>query len=66
MRYAVEFLAPLFPSKRVRTFLDRLRNLPDHFGYHMDIAVAREQPMIVPTHCARDPAVHKGTTHGQI
>ena len=66
MRYAVEFLAPRYPAKRVRTFLDRLRNLQEHVAYLMDSAVARELPMIGPTQCARDPAVHKGTTPGQI
>lgn len=32
LRYAVEFLSPLYPEKRIRRFLKRLKSLQDVFG----------------------------------
>lgn len=40
LRYAVEFFAPLYPGKKVRPFLKRLKRLQDDFGDLNDVAVA--------------------------
>ena len=42
LRYAVEFFAPLFPSKRVDPFLKRLKRLQTVFGDLNDAATVRE------------------------
>ena len=42
LRYAVEFFAPLFPSKRVVPFLKRLKKLQTVFGDLNDAATVRE------------------------
>ena len=38
LRYAVEFLAPLYPDKRIEPFLKRLKKLQDVFGELNDAA----------------------------
>ena len=40
MRYAGEFMAPLFPESKTRSFLEALAELQDHLGLLNDIAVA--------------------------
>jgi triphosphatase len=42
VRYAVEFFAPLFPSKRVDPFLKRLKKLQTVFGNLNDAATVRQ------------------------
>ncbi len=42
LRYAVEFAAPLWPEKRVRPFLRRLKELQAIFGDLQDAAMAEE------------------------
>ena len=42
LRYAAEFLAPLFPDKRVKAFLKRLKGLQSIFGDLNDAAMAEE------------------------
>lgn len=42
LRYTVEFFRSLYPKKRVKPFLDRLRALQDMFGYLNDVAMAEK------------------------
>lgn len=42
LRYAVEFFAPLFEKKEVKSFVDGLKALQDDLGHLNDIAVAEE------------------------
>jgi CHAD domain-containing protein len=41
-RYAVEFPAPLYGSKRVKVFVTRLKALQENLGYLNDIAGAQK------------------------
>lgn len=41
LRYAVEFLSPLYPDKRVAPFLKRLKNLQNVFGELNDAALVK-------------------------
>ncbi len=41
LRYAVEFLAPLYPAKKVKPFLKNLRKLQDVFGDLNDAAMIK-------------------------
>lgn len=41
LRYAVEFFAPLYPSKRVDPLLKRLKKLQTTFGHLNDAATVR-------------------------
>lgn len=41
LRYAIEFLSPLFPAKRVDPFLERLKTLQKIFGLLNDAATVR-------------------------
>ncbi|MCP1336476.1 CYTH and CHAD domain-containing protein [Futiania mangrovi] len=41
LRYGADLFAPLFPAKRVRTWVKSLKTLQDVFGYLNDVAVAR-------------------------
>lgn len=40
LRYAAEFVAPLFPRKRVERYLKRLRALQEQLGHYNDLHVA--------------------------
>ena len=46
MRYAVEFLASLYPAKDVRRFTKKLRSLQDKFGYLNDVVVAEKLKLV--------------------
>jgi triphosphatase len=41
LRYAVEFLGPLYPAKRIDPFLKRLKKLQDVFGEINDAATVK-------------------------
>jgi len=42
LRYAIEFLGPVYPPKKVKGFVNRLRDLQDLFGALNDLAMAEE------------------------
>ena len=46
LRYAVELLAPLYPTRDVRRFTKKLRRLQDMFGYLNDVVVAEKLKLI--------------------
>ena len=41
LRYTAEFLAPLYPKKKVRRYVKKLRGLQEHLGAINDIAHVR-------------------------
>ena len=41
LRYTAEFFAPLYPKKKVRRYLSKLRGLQEHLGALNDIAHVR-------------------------
>jgi CHAD domain-containing protein len=59
LRYAIDFLAPLYSAKRVNAFLNKLGRLQDKFGYLIDVAVAQKLPIIVPQQPAKNPALQR-------
>ncbi len=46
MRYAVEFLAPLYAAKDAQRFTKKLRSLQDKFGYLNDVVVAEKLKLV--------------------
>jgi len=59
LRYAVEFLSPLFPSKRVDPFLKRLKKLQTVFGDLNDAATVRAMLSGADATGAGDPAAQR-------
>jgi len=62
MRYAVDFLAPLYRSKEVNAFVKRLRKLQNIFGYLIDVAVAQKLPAILPKELAANPELQRAVS----
>lgn len=54
LRYAVEFLAPLFPAKRVEPFVKRLKKLQTVFGELNDAATVKTMFLRKEVRCASD------------
>ena len=46
LRYGVELLAPLYPTRDVRRFTKKLRRLQDMFGYLNDVVVAEKLKLV--------------------
>ena len=42
LRYATEFFLPLYPTRKARSFLQRLQRLQDVFGYLNDVVMLRQ------------------------
>ncbi|MCF8466627.1 MAG: CHAD domain-containing protein [Sneathiella sp.] len=42
LRYTTEFFLPLYPAKKTRAFLKKLRDLQDVFGYLNDVTLSRK------------------------
>ena len=59
LRYAVEFLAPLFKSKRVRPFVKRLKRLQNVFGDLNDLAMAEAMFLGPDAPCRSDPVAQR-------
>ncbi len=50
LRYLIEFFAPLFPSKDVKSFVKQLKTLQDVFGYVNDVRMAEQLRTIAAEH----------------
>ena len=61
LRYAVEFFAPLFPSKRVDPFLKRLKRLQTVFGNLNDAATARAMLATMEAPGVDEPSAQRAT-----
>jgi triphosphatase len=59
LRYAVEFLSPLFPAKRVEPFVKRLKKLQTVFGELNDAATVKTMLIGKEVRCAGDPGVQR-------
>ena len=59
LRYAVEFLSPLFPTKRVEPFARRLRKLQTVFGELNDAATVKTMFVHKAVRCAGDPEAQR-------
>ena len=59
LRYAVEFFAGLWPEKRVKPFLKRLKALQEDFGALQDLATARMLLTGPDAPAAADPAAQR-------
>ena len=59
LRYAVEFFAALYPRKKVKPFLKRLKALQDDFGRLQDVATARALLLGPDAPAADDPAAQR-------
>ena len=59
LRYGVEFLGPLFPRRRVKGFVKRLKSLQEDFGALNDAAVAEAMFAGPGAPCAADPAAQR-------
>ena len=65
LRYLIEFFAPLFPSKDVKSFVKQLKTLQDVFGYINDVRMAEQLRTIAAEHGdGRDCAVAAGVVLG--
>jgi len=62
LRYAVEFLRPLFPAKPVRRYVDALKSIQDILGTANDAVVARR---LIP-HLAEADAATKARAAGLV
>jgi inorganic triphosphatase YgiF len=60
LRYAVEFLSPLFPTKRVERFAKRLKRLQTVFGELNDAAAVKAMFAGNELRCVGDPDVQRG------
>jgi inorganic triphosphatase YgiF len=61
LRYAVEFMAPLHPAKKVRPFVRRLKDLQAVFGDLNDAAMAEALLLGAGAPAADDPAAQRAT-----
>src|SRR5262245_25611983 len=59
LRYAVEFLSPLFPPKRVEPFAKRLRKLQTVFGELNDAATVKAMFVDNAVRCAAEPQAQR-------
>jgi inorganic triphosphatase YgiF len=59
LRYAVEFLSPLFPAKRVEPFAKRLRKLQTVFGELNDAATVKAMFTDNAVRCAGEPQAQR-------
>jgi len=59
LRYAVEFFAPLFPAKRTRPFLKRLKAMQDVFGDLNDAVVLKSLFSDTQSGLAADPRLQR-------
>ena len=59
LRYAVEFLSPLFPAKRVGPFVKRLKKLQNVFGDLNDAATVKSMLAGKEVHGAGEPAAQR-------
>ena len=59
LRYAVELLGPLYPTKDVQRFTKKLRDLQDKFGYLNDVVVAEKLKLIRADGMASDPDLQR-------
>ena len=61
LRYAVEFLSPLFPTKRVEPFVKRVKRLQMIFGELNDAATIKAMFVSGEVRCASDPGTQRAT-----
>jgi CHAD domain-containing protein len=59
LRYAVEFLSPLFPRKRVDRFVKSLKKLQTVFGELNDSATVKAMFTRMEVRCAGDPGAQR-------
>jgi CHAD domain-containing protein len=59
LRYAVEFVSPLYPEKKVARFLTRLEHLQDLFGYMNDVFEVRKLAGMSPDPAWEKPEVQR-------
>jgi CHAD domain-containing protein len=59
LRYAVEFLSPLFAAKRVESFVKRLKKLQTVFGELNDAATVKAMFVRREVRCASDPGTQR-------
>lgn len=59
LRYAVEFMAPLFPARDVRSFLKQAARLQDVFGYLNDVALAQRLLSMPSIAASQDAELHR-------
>ncbi|NCM96053.1 MAG: CHAD domain-containing protein [Rhodobacterales bacterium] len=59
LRYAIEFFESLWPKRKVRPFLTRLKTLQDDFGAMQDVLTAETLLLGPDAPAARDPAAQR-------